>query len=86
MTARCPNCQSTNVIPDQSPGGAGRNFCCGCKHTAPVRDFHQSPAPGRVCYAKNPPAAVLMPDGTFNDMRPLKTDTPPAPIRQYKDD
>lgn len=37
----CPNCDSTSVIPDPRPGGAGRNFCQGCGHCSAVRDFHQ---------------------------------------------
>ena len=40
----CPNCQSGSVIPDASNGGAGRNYCQGCGHRAPVRDFHQPKA------------------------------------------
>ena len=40
----CPNCDSTSVIPDPRPGGAGRNFCQGCGHCSAVRDFHQPKA------------------------------------------
>lgn len=90
----CPKCNSTHYTPDSRVGGAGRNECRNCGHIGPVRDFHidipievktREPGPGRVFYTEEPPAAVLMPNGDFNDMRRLHTDTPPAPIRQYKD-
>jgi len=92
MTGRCPKCKSSFYTPDPGNGGAGRNICMECKHTGPVATFYPEPsAPANFLMATG--SANPIPLGpnerrfaVFEPGQRLNTDTPPAPIRQYKDE
>jgi len=84
--ARCPQCGSHNVTSDASNGGAGRNHCTVCNHRAPVVDFHKHKT---MVFAANPEQMTRI-ASHFTFRRSILDDeppsTPPAPIRQYRDD